>query len=158
MKFLNAFAVVTALGLANVASAQSQPQETDGDAPSLSARWESSIVGMRVTTPDGARLGTVKDVIVDGYGRATYAVIAYGGMMGLGNKYTAVPWTTVAAMLHSDRLLVDQSKLENAPILAGAKPESANAPWRHAADTYWRGKVALGPASMTMPIASEIRK
>jgi hypothetical protein len=78
--------------------------------------------------------------------------------MGLGNKYTAVPWTTVAAMLHSDRLLVDQSKLENAPILAGAKPESANTPWRHAADTYWHGKVALGPTSMTMPVAAEVRK
>jgi sporulation protein YlmC with PRC-barrel domain len=153
MKFLNAFAIVAAFGLANVASAQSQPRETDGDATSLSARWVSSIVGMSVTTPAGARLGTVKNVVVDGYGRASYAVIAYAGMMGLGNKYTAIPWTSVAAMLHSDRLLMDQSQLENAPVLAGAKPESANTPWRRAADTYWRGKLALGPASMTMPAA-----
>ena len=155
MKFLNAFAVVAAFGLATVAGAQSQPLDIDGDNATLGTRWVSSIVGMKVTTPHGARLGTVKDVVVDGYGRASYAVIAYGGMMGLGNKYTAVPWTSVAAMLDSDRLLVDQSKLENAPVLASAKPESANTPWRRAADTYWRGKVALGPASMTMPAAAE---
>jgi hypothetical protein len=71
--------------------------------------------------------------------------------MGLGDKYTAVPWATVAEMLRSDRLLVDRSQLENAPVLSGAKPDSANTSWRPAADDYWRGKVvalALGPAAI----------
>jgi hypothetical protein len=73
--------------------------------------------------------------------------------MGLGNNYTAVPWTTVAEMLHSDRLLVDQAQLENAPVLASAKPDSANTSWRREADSYWRGKVAMGPTWITAPAA-----
>ena len=144
MKFLNAFAIVTIFGLGTVASAQSPPPQTD--APSLSTRWVSSIVGMKVTTPSGATLGKVKDVIVDGYGQPTYAIISYGGVMGLGSKYVAVPWTTVAEMLERDKLLVDQGRLESAPLLAGSRPESANTSWRRAADSYWRAKVALSPA------------
>jgi PRC-barrel domain protein len=106
---------------------------------------------MKVETPSGARLGTVKDVIVDGYGRQTYAIISYAGMMGLGNKYTAVPWVTVAEMLQRDRLLMDQAQLENAPLLSSAKPDSTNRSWRREADSYWRGKVALGAGSATVP-------
>ena len=144
MKFLNASAIVTLLGLATVASAQSPLPQTD--APSLSTRWVSSIVGMRVTTPTGTNLGKVKDVIVDGYGQPTYAIISYGGVIGLGSKYIAVPWATVAEMLERDKLLVDQGRLESAPQLASSRPESANTSWRRAADSYWRDKVALSPA------------
>jgi sporulation protein YlmC with PRC-barrel domain len=164
MNLINAFAIVAAFGLATVAHAQAQrpqiPTQTDSQrdavsstwgpdagATSLSARWVSAIVGMKVETPAGAHLGTVKDVIVDAYGRATFAIVAYGGMMGLGNNYTAVPWTSVAEMLHRDRLLVDQAQLENAPLLAGARPDSANTSWRREADSYWRGKLALGAAA-----------
>lgn len=149
MKLLKAFAVVGALALANMACAQSQRPESD--VPSMSTKWVSAIVGMKVTTPAGATLGTVRDVVVDGYGRPNYAIIAYGGMMGLGNHYTAVPWASVAEMLQRDRLLVDQWQLENAPILSGAKPESANTTWRRAADSYWRGKLATSAESITAP-------
>jgi hypothetical protein len=36
-----------------------------------------------------------------------------------------VPWASVAEMLHSGRLLIDQAKLENALTLPGANPEHA---------------------------------
>jgi sporulation protein YlmC with PRC-barrel domain len=168
MKSLNAFAIVAAFGLASVACVHAQPPETptqtasslpqreatsDAGAPGLDAKWVSAILGMKVETPAGASLGRVKDVVVDGYGRAIYAIVAYGGMMGLGNKYTAVPWTSVAEMLHRDRLLIDQAQLENAPALSSAKPDSANTSWRREADSYWRSKVALAPTWITMPAA-----
>jgi sporulation protein YlmC with PRC-barrel domain len=170
MKSLNAFALVAAFGLANVACAQAQPPAaptetdssggksaggSDASATALNAKSVSAILGMKVETPAGASLGRVRDVVVDGYGRATYAIVSYGGMMGLGNNYTAVPWTTVTEMLHSDRLLVDQAQLENAPMLSGAKPDSANTSWRREADSYWRGKVAMGPVTITTPAAHE---
>lgn len=141
----SALAIVVALGLTHGASAQTQPPEvpSDGSSTSLNARWVSALTGMKVETPAGAHLGTVREVIVDGYGRASYAIIAYGGMMGLGNHYTAVPWATVADMLHRDRLLIDQAQLENAPLLPGAKPGAANRTWRRDADSYWRGKLAV---------------
>jgi sporulation protein YlmC with PRC-barrel domain len=127
------------------------PSGSDGTAGNLDTKWVSALVGMKVETPSGARLGTVKDVIVDGYGRQTYAIISYAGMMGLGNKYTAVPWATVAEMLQRDRLLMDQGQLESAPLLSSAKPDSANKGWRGEADNYWRGKVAVGAGSANVP-------
>jgi sporulation protein YlmC with PRC-barrel domain len=133
------------------------PRGSDGSASSLDTKRVSALVGMKVQTPAGARLGTVKDVIVDGYGRQTHAIISYGGMMGLGNKYTAVPWATVGQMLQRDRLLMDQAQLENAPLLSSAKPDSANRSWRREADSYWRGKVALGAGSATVPAEPNAR-
>jgi sporulation protein YlmC with PRC-barrel domain len=128
-----------------------------GNGSSLDAKWMSALVGMKVETPAGARLGTVKDVVVDGYGRQTYAIVSYAGMMGLGNKYTAVPWLTVAEMLQRDRLLMDQAQLENAPLLSSAKPDSTDRSWRREADSYWRGKVALGAGSATVPAEPNAR-
>lgn len=93
---------------------------------------------MKVTTPDGTYLGRVTEVVVDGYGKSTFAIISYGGLMGVNRKYAAVPWAVVAEMLESDRLLVDRSQLENAPLLSNAKSGSAQAGWRHAANSYWR--------------------
>jgi sporulation protein YlmC with PRC-barrel domain len=165
MKLPSAFAIVTAIGLASVACVQAQRTEapslaqrgSEGRASSLDTKWASALVGMKVESPSGARLGTVKDVIVDGYGRQTYAIISYAGMMGLGNKYTAVPWVTVGKMLQRDRLLMDQGQLENAPLLSSAKPDSANRSWRREADSYWRSKVALGVASTAVPAEPDAR-
>jgi sporulation protein YlmC with PRC-barrel domain len=117
----------------------------------------SALVGMKVETPSGSRLGTVKDVIVDGYGRQTYAVISYAAMMGLGNHYTAVPWAAVGEMLQRDRLVMDQAQLENAPLLSSAKPDSANRSWRRQADSYWRDKVALRADSASEPAEPNAR-
>lgn len=151
MKLLNTLALVAALTVAHVAHGQTQsPQISnqqeargpDADEARLDAKWVSAILGMKVETPRGARLGTVKNVVVDGYGQPTYAIVAYGGVLGLGTQYTAIPWLTVADLLQSDRLLVDQAQLLKSPVMRGAKPDSAQRGWRHAADAYWRPKVA----------------
>jgi sporulation protein YlmC with PRC-barrel domain len=109
----------------------------------MDAKWVSAIVGMRVQTPDGTSLGRVRDVVVDGYGVGSFAIVAYGGVMGLGIRYTAVPWVNVAGMLDRDRLLVDRSKLESAPLLLSANPGPGDNGWRHRAESYWNGKVAV---------------
>jgi hypothetical protein len=111
----------------------------------MDAKWVSAVVGMRIETPAGALLGRVEDVIVDGYGRPGFAIVSYGGVMGIGTKYTAVPWATVAEMLDRDRLLVDRSNLERAPVLSGAKPEPGIEGWRRAAEGYWNTKTAAAP-------------
>jgi sporulation protein YlmC with PRC-barrel domain len=108
----------------------------------MDAKWVSAIVGMKIETPAGARLGRVQDVVIDGYGRASFAIVSYGGVMGVGIQYTAIPWAAVAEMLDRNRLLVERSNLENSPVLLSAKPEPADKDWRRAAESYWSGKVA----------------
>jgi hypothetical protein len=85
----------------------------------------------------------VQEVIVDGYGRPAFAILSYGAVVaGLGAKYVAVPWETVAEMLDRDRLVVNLPVLQNAPALAGAGADARNGDWRRDAERYWKGKVA----------------
>lgn len=135
-----ALATVSALVSSTPGGAQSG---ADTVAVRMDAKWVSAVRGMKVVTPQGALLGRVQDVVVDGYGRPSFAIVSYGSVMGFGIKYTAVPWATVADMLARDRLLVDRTNLENAPLLAGAKPEITDKNWRHEAENYWNGKVAV---------------
>jgi sporulation protein YlmC with PRC-barrel domain len=107
----------------------------------MDARWVSAIVGMKIVTPAGALLGRVQDVVIDGYGRASFAIVSYGGVMGVGTKYTAIPWEAVAEMLERDRLLVERSNLEKSPLLLNAKPAPGDNDWRGAAESYWNGRV-----------------
>ena len=38
-------------------------------------------------------LGKIEDVVVDaGSGRIAYAVLSFGGFLGMGDKYFAIPW------------------------------------------------------------------
>lgn len=157
MRLLPTFFLVNALAVIAFGCTQVKPETdtvasaatrgavnsgTDAITARMDAKWVSAIVGMKVVTPAGALLGRVRDVVIDGYGRASFAIVSYGGVMGVGVRYTAVPWATVAEMLDRDRLLVDRSNLENSPLLLSAKPEPGDKDWRRAAESYWNGKVA----------------
>ncbi|NIR37748.1 MAG: PRC-barrel domain containing protein, partial [Actinobacteria bacterium] len=51
------------------------------------------LIGHEITTPDGRELGEIEDVIIDmADGAVAYVVMSRGGVMGLGEKYFAVPW------------------------------------------------------------------
>jgi sporulation protein YlmC with PRC-barrel domain len=130
----------------SVASTPRAPAEGRADAPipaRLDAKWSSAIVGMPVESFAGVKLGRVQDVIVDGYGRPTFAILSYGGRLAsLGAKYTAVPWATVAEMLDRDKLVVNGPVLEKAPALVSAGADARNGEWRRDAERYWNGKVA----------------
>ena len=144
----------TSTGGSPEASSASSPHQQDAvslkdesDA-SASAKPAKEMTGMKVETPAGESIGEVKNVLYDKDGRATYAVISYGGKMGMGTKHTAVPWATVSPMIKGDKLLIDRSLLEQAPLISSAKPDPSNSKWSHEADSYWRGKVTLAPATV----------
>ena len=52
-------------------------------------------VGQDVTNAVGDKLGDINDVLFDGTGRITTVVIAIGGVLGLGEKYVAVPFDAI---------------------------------------------------------------
>lgn len=52
--------------------------------------------GTAVYDPSGERLGTIHDVMIDKVsGRVAYAVLSFGGFLGLGEKYHPLPWNTL---------------------------------------------------------------
>jgi len=53
----------------------------------------TKICGATVTATDGTAIGTVTDFMVDHEaGGIAYAVVAHGGVLGVGEKLFAVPW------------------------------------------------------------------
>ena len=124
-------------------SSQHQRDATSGThvADADTGRPDAKMMGMKVQMSSGESLGEVKEILADGKGDPSYVVISHGGIMGVGAKRTAVPWATVKSSMHEDKLIMDRSQLEQAPVLAGNKtPDATTGTWSREADDYWRTK------------------
>ncbi len=78
----------------------------------------STITGDKVRNRAGEDLGTIEEIMLDvTSGEVAYAVISFGGFLGLGDKLFAVPWNSLElnAEAHEFLLDVDKNTLENAP-------------------------------------------
>jgi sporulation protein YlmC with PRC-barrel domain len=94
----------------------------------------SKFIGTDVENAQGEDLGKIEDVVLDPQdGRVAYAVLSFGGFLGLGEKFFAVPWSALTAKAGEDDTLilnVDKEKLKNAP---GFNKSS----WPNMADRTW---------------------
>ena len=78
----------------------------------------TTLIGDDVRNPDGEDLGTVKDLVIDlRNGRTAYAVLDFGGFLGIGNKLFAVPFEAMTVNTVEKHIIldVDKERLENAP-------------------------------------------
>jgi sporulation protein YlmC with PRC-barrel domain len=78
----------------------------------------SSIDGNGIRNRQGEDLGKVKDLMIDlTNGSVTYAVVAYGGFLGMGDKLFAVPFEALTVDPENHAFILDVSKenLEEAP-------------------------------------------
>src|SRR5947207_14009016 len=82
------------------------------------------VEGTPVYNPKGERLGKVHHLMIDKYtGQVAFAVMSFGGFLGIGEKYNPLPWK----MLSYDTLLggyvvaFDRNKLEDAPRQTSAE-------------------------------------
>jgi sporulation protein YlmC with PRC-barrel domain len=78
----------------------------------------STLTGDRVRNRKGEALGTIDEIMLDlESGRIAYAVLSYGGFLGIGDKLFAVPWSVlrIDPGEHGFVVDVDQQLLENAP-------------------------------------------
>ncbi len=78
----------------------------------------SKIIGMTVKDPQGEKLGSINDITFDNRtGHLAYAVLGSGGVLGMGEKFYAIPWKALSFSAVADALIlnVDKDKLKNAP-------------------------------------------
>ena len=78
----------------------------------------SAILGKKVVDTDGKKLGSIKDLVLDPYqGAIQYAVLDFGGFLGVGDKYFAVPWAVLNFSAEKKAFVLDISKkdLKKAP-------------------------------------------
>ena len=74
--------------------------------------------GTKVYDRSGEKLGSVDDVMIDkSTGKEIYAVMSFGGFLGMGEKYHPLPWGTLQYDEQKEGYVVDLTKaqLEAAP-------------------------------------------
>lgn len=97
----------------------------------------STLEGTTVINKAGENLGKIEDFMVDlATGRIAYAVLSFGGFLGIGNKLFAIPINALKLDLNKESFIlnVDKERLENAPGF-----DSSN--WPDMADPEWGSKV-----------------
>jgi sporulation protein YlmC with PRC-barrel domain len=78
----------------------------------------SKITGEAVVNRQDENLGKIHELVIDAKeGRLAYAVLSFGGFMGMGNKLFALPWEAFEFSNTENKLIlnVDKKKLETAP-------------------------------------------
>jgi len=78
----------------------------------------SSMMSDEVKNPAGENLGEIKEFMIDtATGRIEYAVLSFGGFLGLGDKYFAVPWSALQVDREEKCLVLNVAKerLKDAP-------------------------------------------
>ncbi len=78
----------------------------------------NKVEGTAVYNRDGDKLGSIYDFMVDKRsGRVEYAVLQFGGFLGLGSDYYPLPWDVITYETHQGGYVVnlDKSLLERAP-------------------------------------------
>jgi sporulation protein YlmC with PRC-barrel domain len=92
----------------------------------------SKVIGADVDNSAGKDLGKIKDVVIDPQsGRVAYAVLSFGGFMGVGNKLFAIPWASLNFQTDDQiRLDIEKSQLEQAQGFDENNwPDMANQQW-----------------------------
>ena len=119
-------------------------KKTDPDKKFRRVMSASSLVGDAVRNTAREDLGKVNEIMIDvPTGQVAYAVLSFGGFLGLGKKLFAVPWS--ALTLDEDEkcfiLDVDKKTLENAPGFDEDNwPDMAEPIFRAEIYTYYRAE------------------
>lgn len=71
----------------------------------------STIKGDKVVNTAGEDLGKIEELMIDlRDGRIAYAVLSFGGFLGLGNKLFAIPWSALSLRVHEHAFVLDIPK------------------------------------------------
>jgi sporulation protein YlmC with PRC-barrel domain len=76
------------------------------------------VEGSAVYNPVGDKLGSIDDLMIDKVsGQVQYAVLEFGGFLGMGTDRYPIPWKTMKYSTDKGGYVVslDKAKLENAP-------------------------------------------
>lgn len=90
----------------------------DSAGPGPRLMGADTLMGEDVYNCQGEDLGDIKEFMIDMQsGQIAYAVLSFGGILGMGNKLFAVPWQALELDTVDKRFVLDVSKerLENAP-------------------------------------------
>jgi sporulation protein YlmC with PRC-barrel domain len=108
-----------------------------GAGPGPALMGADTLIGNEVYNMANESLGTIKELMIDmSSGMINYAVLSYGGFLGMGDRLFAVPWRALTLDTASKRFMLSATReqLKNAP---GFDKDH----WPSMADTVWASSV-----------------
>lgn len=103
-----------------------------------------TLIGNFVYNLSDENLGDIKEIMLDmRSGRVGYAVLSFGGFLGMGDKLFAVPWNALKLDTENKRftLNVEKERLEKAPGFdKNIWPNMADQAWAREIHSYYGTK------------------
>ncbi|UGQ45155.1 PRC-barrel domain-containing protein [Massilia endophytica] len=93
-------------------------RDNDNQGPGPRLMGADTLMGEDVYNRQEEDLGDIKEIMLDMQtGQIAYAVLSFGGILGMGDKLFAVPWQALQLDTVNKRFILDctKEKLENAP-------------------------------------------
>jgi sporulation protein YlmC with PRC-barrel domain len=147
--FLPALAICTPVLAADPPKQGATPQQSPTATKSMRDMRASRLIGSEVGNAQGDNLGNIKDLIIDvANDRVYYAVLSFGGFMGMGDKLFAVPVSALRPVGSDDKVVlnVDKARLKGAPGFESRAYPDFNAPqYRTEVDGYFGPNAVVKP-------------
>lgn len=101
------------------------------------------VEGARILNADGKKIGNVKRLMIDKVsGNVVYAVVCFGGFLGIGEEYFPLPWASMkynsAVEAYELLTLMSDEELTKAPSF-GVDKEFDWGNREREVDAYWIG-------------------
>ncbi len=99
-----------------------------------------SLIGTDVVNRQGENLGDLEEIMLDlRSGQVAYAVLSFGGILGIGNKLFAIPWQALEIDQDNEKIVLNKDKefLENAPGFDKDEWPQATATWLNEVHDYY---------------------
>jgi sporulation protein YlmC with PRC-barrel domain len=112
------FAGGPAFAQQKIGSSGKSPAAKNTDNAHINAFRAKNIIGSKVMDLEGEDIGSIDSLVIDiDTGGVLYAVLEFGGFLGIGDKLFAVPWQSLAPLPVEGTFILDQprAKLEKAP-------------------------------------------
>jgi len=131
----------------------------DGPGPALMGA--DTLIGDDVYNHNDEELGDIKEIMLDmRTGQIAYAVLSFGGMLGMGDKLFAVPWERLTLDTVNKRFLlnVDKDLLKDAPGFDKNNwPDMGSDAWNQQMEAFYGSGTRYGGAMAGMPSGSGLR-
>lgn len=99
------------------------------------------VEGTAARNSNGDKVGTIERVMIDKpTGKAAYAVMSFGGFLGMGQDYVALPWHLLRYNENLDayELNVTEDQLRGAPAVTGGwETGTVNRDWERNIHSYY---------------------
>jgi sporulation protein YlmC with PRC-barrel domain len=94
---------------------------------------KKSVLGAKVINAQAEDLGKIEDIVLDARdNRVAYAILSFGGFLGLGDRHFAIPWEALSFDLSQKVAVldIDKDRLSNAPGFEKENwPDLSNRTW-----------------------------